>query len=218
MSAIVAIEPGMKGLQWSNANSKAFQPSALVVALTNDFLEKCVSKGQIPFFVTTTYVERKEMPLTALSANRHLKATHTRLLQHLAGTHNISRPWFRQIEPEVHAFMDIPGSKPKHYRMSSIPKHESTFHHHSIFLCNEHYAPLMDALSDKGQARSFAESNREHCQLRSIHVTRIAETTLDMNRVVSYCTHYAGKFLERNEWDWMYQIYPKSNSEFKKLH
>lgn len=186
--------------------------------LAEHFSGRCRDDGVIPYFVTTTYNERKDNPLTSTRANKLFKFAHNRLLRYLARSNNIGRSWFREIEPEVHAFLDVPGSKPKHYKSASLPRHESTFHHHCIFLCNERYAPLMDALCEKRCADDFAEKIRAHCQLRTINVQRMLPSPADMEKVTSYCTHYASRFFGKDEWDIMYQVYPKSGFEFKNGH
>ncbi len=189
--------------------------SGMVHNFTENFLAKKDYKNQEAYYVSTTYLEPKAIPLTAPSANRFLEKFHKCVLELLAGSRKYQRPWFRKIEPEFHAFLDVPGSKPKHYKHPSLPKHESTFHHHGIMLCHQRHVPLMDDLCKKTNADLFSKQIRGICQLKTLNVQRIKPTPEDMKQVVKYATWHASRFFGSGRWEECYLMFPQASSEFR---
>lgn len=191
----------------------------VVQDFTKNLLAKKKDKNQEAYYVSTTYLEPRAIPLTAPSANRFLTKFHKCLLERLAGSKKYHQAWFTDIEPEFHAFLDVPGSKPKDYKHPTLPKHESTIHHHGIMLCHQRHVPLMDELCEKTNADLFSKRIRGICRLRTLNVQRIRPTPEDMNRVVKYATWHASRFFgpdRPDRWEECYLVFPQSRSEFKK--
>lgn len=205
----------------SSETSNPFRTEAedrFVKSLAKSIRTRAQETNRAIYFVTTTYIESKDFPLTADVATNNFKRFHHRLLQHLARTHRINRPWFKEQEPFIYAFLDRPGSKSKHYKLNSVSKHESTFHHHSIVIANERHIPILDALIDKKRdddstdrqaAEMFAQENRFPCRLRSIHVRRLLSDE-QLERTVSYASAYAQKHQDDIN---SLLLFPKSQSE-----
>jgi hypothetical protein len=183
---------------------------------------KRLERGKLLYYVTVTYTESKEFPITLNAANRFLRCFHLRLLEYLAGSSRFHRPWFRAIEPELHAFIDVPGSKPlRTFRKLTVPTRESTFHHHIVAVVDERHRVKFDELVNDPTVLSASVRD---CRIRTVHVLPIDPTLRDVTRVVDYSSRHARKFLDKSqrndeparksqrydlpEWDDMYLPFP----------
>jgi hypothetical protein len=185
---------------------------------------KRLERGKLLYFVTVTYSESKEFPITLSAANRFLRCFHLKLLEYLAGSSRFHRPWFRAIEPELHAFVDVPGSKPlRTLRKLSVPTRASTFHHHIVAVVDERHRAKFDELVKDPTVLSACVRD---CRIRTVHVLPIDPTLRDVTRVVDYSSRHARKLLEKSsrdnerasksqkynvpEWDDMYLLFPRA--------
>ena len=130
----------------------------------------------------------------------------------LCKTRHLELERFRKIEPILFAFLDVPGSKPKHYNSKVVPQQESTFHHHCILIADDQYVDQLDALTVPAAADSCARKLSEHCNVRTLNVQRVEQSEHALIRVTDYCTYHSRKRTD----EYAYQVFPISKSEFKK--
>ncbi len=183
-----------------------------VLGLVKTFSDHAREKNRKIFFVSITYKESKDYPITAAAAHNNLKRFHLHFARKLCNTRHLEYERYRKMEPILFAFIDVPGSKPKHYELKSVPQHESTFHHHCILIADEQYVDQLDALTNPDAATACAKELSAFCNIRTLNVQRVVDTEDHRIRVTDYCTYHARK---RND-DYAYQIFPIHESEFKK--
>jgi len=164
--------------------------------LADFFDQKRSTEGKDLWFITTTYLEPANKPLSIPLADSALKKTHKALLVYLSGTTNYRRPWFRAIEPDFFAFRDEAGSKRKNY--SSLPLHASTHHHHIVAIADECHSARFKRLTDPRKARAFALENRQFAFLRTINVQPIGPTIEDVATVTDYATSMLRQIEQRS--------------------
>lgn len=164
-------------------------------------------EGKALYSLSVTYTESKEFPITQDAANRYFQSFHHQLLQHLAGTRHIERNRFRAIDPEIHAFVDIPASKPK--SAGTIPTRLSTFHHHAVLIADQsHRAKLDELMNQTGSSQLFANTVGQLCRVRSFHIVPIGPDFRDITRVVDYASSHARRSLGKDAWDSSYIVLP----------
>lgn len=181
--------------------------------LTQRFEDALKDRTKELYFVTFTYKESNEFPLTAAKATYHLNRIHKRLLVYLCESHRYNGSSFRNVEPEIFAFLDVNGSKSKDYKLSNVPKHASRFHHHCIIVVNKAHSKKFEALTKIRLNRQFVNVHCKKTQLRTLDVQKIAETREDIYKVADYCSAYARKHANDND---ALQAFPPSASEFRK--
>lgn len=196
------------------ATSTSNAKNSLVNEICLYFEKQRINQDRSLYLITITYNEPKNGELTFTLANKNLERLWRRLLQELSGRRHFERSWFRKIEPTMFSFVDVPNSKAKNLKVGSIPVHASTVHHHSIIACHEDHVAKMDTLTDSSVADAWMDLIKEDCHLRSLHVKRIGPTRADIHRVVDYVTIHARRFWNRQEWDEVYRVFPKSSSEY----
>lgn len=187
----------------------------LIEKLCDYFHDKVTYENKTPYFVTTVYSDNKEFPLTPPKAKQRIDNFFLCLLSYLADTRNYNRKWFREIQPEMFSFLDVPGSKNKKNKCIRVPVHSSSYHHHSILLANECHVGKLDALLDKSMADNFRLMARNKCFITSLDVQRIKNTRSDILRVTDYCGGHAKQYF-KTDWDNWFQMFPKSRSEFQR--
>jgi len=186
----------------------------IVRDLADNFHEKRERDGKSVYFMTLTYTEPRDMTLCTRHANDNFRTFHVRLLDYLAGSTRISRPWFRKIEPEIHAFIDVPNSKRKARRHLSKSTRTSSIHHHALVLCDSSHRVKFDALTDPIAAAGFAAALPFSCHVRTLNIQPVGSSLSDVVRVVDYSTQYARGYFSKPEWQDMYRVFPISSSEF----
>ncbi len=187
----------------------------IVRDLADNFHEKCERDRKSAYFITLTSPEARDTTLTAWQANGNFQKFHVRLLEHLAGSSRISRPWFRKIEHVIHAFIDIPNSKRKARRHLSKSARTSTIHHHAVVLCDSSHREQLDTLVDPIAAMGFVAALPYSCHVRTLNVQPIGRSLSDVVRVVDYSTQYARSHFSKPEWQDVYRVFPISSSEFQ---
>jgi hypothetical protein len=199
----------------STENHQNGKPACTIVRdLANHFSKLRSVHGKHLYFLSTTYRSPRDNLLTAPSANQLLRKFHICLLEHLAGSRRTGRPWFRAIEPQLHAFLDIPNSKPKQRTHFTTRFINSLFHHHSILVADPRHAPILDVLTDPVISEAITQQWVPRCHLLSLDIQPIGPNETDLAKVVDYATHHARKFFHTDKWDEMYLAFPKSDSEF----
>lgn len=183
----------------------------VVLAWTKTIRDHAREKKRKIFFITITYKEPNDHPVTAAAASNHLKRFHLHFARKLCNTRHLEYDRFRKIEPILLAFIDVPGSKPKHYNSHTVPQQDSTFHHHCILIADDSYVDQLDALTDDAAANACARELSEHCNIRTLNVQHVSETQDDLIRVVDYCTYHARKRSDEHA----FQVFPISKSEHK---
>lgn len=183
-----------------------------VLGLVKTFNDHARDKNRTIYFVSITYKESNDYPVTAAAAHNHLKRFHLHFARKLCKTRHLELERFRKIEPILFAFIDVPGSKPKHYNSKTVPQQDSTFHHHCILIADQQYVDQLNALTVPAIADVCARELSEHCNIRTLNVQRVEHTEDALIRTTDYCTYHARK---RND-DYAYQVFPISQSEHKK--
>jgi hypothetical protein len=179
-----------------------FQTDRHTDELTTFFADLARRENRTPYFVTVTYTDSVDHPLTAASANTQLKEFHQCLLNHLCS--NIQRPCFRKIEPIVFAFLDVPSK-------ARLATRLSTFHHHCIVLVSEQHVERFDALTDDHAAEALVFQSRLRCRIRTLNVQRIGSSDDDLERSVSYATKYYRRDVSDLN---RLRLYPASTAKF----
>lgn len=167
---------------------------------------------RIPYFVTVTYKEAKDYPLTPAVASHSVGRFYRNLSRWLFDTRHIERQRYRPFEPILFAFIDVPGSKPKHYQLHATPTRESTFHHHCILLAHDSHVMKLDALETSPEARAAVLEKLSHaCNVRTLDVQRTRVSDTDLIRTTDYCTYHSRKRTDEHA----LQVYPIARSERK---
>lgn len=166
-------------------------PSCVFVDAWTDYFQKLRNEGKALYFVSFTYIEANAVPLTPAMATKNLRQVDRELRKYLY--RKTGRSSFKKIQPSLFCFLDVPGSKPKHYLHGGAPKHESTYHHHCIVVVDERHIPKLDALTDEMFAEVFVEKTKSRTYLRTIHVRRIDPTREDIRTVVDYSSYWSRK-------------------------
>lgn len=165
-----------------------YKRNETVEALIRYFNEMIATRQKTAYVVTITYADSVDFPLSPASANQHLKQVHRSLLSHLS--HRYNRPYFREIEPIVFAFLDVPSSRIKNEKANSAATRLSTYHHHCIVIVDESHVLKFDELLDDATVADFVHDCRQRCRIRTIYVERIRDYE-HLAQNVSYATsHY----------------------------
>jgi len=190
--------------------AKQYQRDPLVDALTCHFNELIATRQKTAYYVTITYADSVDFPLSPASANKHLKHVHRSLLSHL--THHYNKPSFREIEPLMYAFLDVPNSKIKSTKSSAAATRLSTYHHECIVIVDEAHVPRFDLLLNADDADDFVHDCKLRCRIRSIKVQRIELSADHMTRVASYASkHYRNNIDDIDR----LQLYPSEKAKTK---
>lgn len=204
----------MNALQTQYADFPKFYPKlseSQYVDQFTDYFENERASGKMLYFMTLTYNDHKDFPLTAEKACRYFKEFRKHLLHKMFGS-KYNSPKYREIEPRVFAFLDTSFSKRKTRKLAKAPKHESRFHHHCVFVVNSACSNNIDFLLDRISRAAFRESLTSKLQIRSIDFQKIKPTKDDTRAVVDYCSETA-RLSPHDET--MLQIFPISKSEFR---
>jgi len=181
----------------------------LLEDFTRRFENLIFKENKTLYLMTTTYLNPASFPLTPERVNLYLKKTYHQLLQYLHGNPRYSQESFTEIEPQMYAFLDLPGSKGKDYKKNARSR-ESSYHHHSILVADQKHVGKLNALTDEATSIAFASKWRNYSNLKTMNVKKINPTKADIYRTTSYASSWARKRpFDENAM----QIFPQSRSE-----
>jgi hypothetical protein len=213
----------------------------VVIGLAAKIEEDRATRGKAIYALTVTYKQSRNYALTPDQAYYYLRRFHRRLLVLLANSNNISRKWFRRIQPTIHSFVDMPHSKRKASKVLPKSLDTSSLHHHTIVVADQSHVGKLNALQDEETAKAFVRSCAEKSSVctrekstwtvKTIKVEKI-DTCASLIGWINYSSTYAlrasgalderdhsGKRQQRtipsrlNNLESLYHILPISDSE-----
>lgn len=167
------------------------------------------------YFLTVTYTFKRGEERTAKSINRSLERVHRLLLEHLAGSRNYHRQWFRSIEPFLYVFVDAPNSKQKSTKKPiHIGSRDSTLHHHVIIVADAIHEGEFDYLvTSKEPVAALFGIGKDTFGVREMKFQRVDPGAAHVAKVMNYASSWAAKHYSSDLWDDYFLVLPRAQSE-----
>lgn len=200
----------MQNHSYRNSSLNSAFKASLVTDLTRKLKAERV-EGKVLYFVSFTFLQNSQYPLTPAKASNYLGTAYWKLCEYLCGNRNFCRSWFIPLQPDFYAFLDVPGSKPKHYMPGCLPSKTSSYHYHGVLLADSRHEAKLDALGSCSKHRpTFGKVQLAHAKVKSYDFQKIGQSHTDIEKVAEYCTSWAANRLTDQN---MYEVFPPSRCE-----
>lgn len=184
--------------QWK-AGKSVLSHATAVDALTDYFVALRQAGSQL-YFLTLTYKESTDHPLTLATISRGVDDIYVGMLCRYVHRLNFARPKYHPLQPIMLVFPDRSQSK---FKLAARTSHDIVgLHHHAIVAARPEVAARLDL---------SCVPNSLTCLSRHIltsDIRRIDSTEGDVRRVVDYATSYAFKKLPKADEDNRMLVYP----------
>lgn len=184
--------------RWSDGNS-AVSHAAVVDALTDYCVTRRQDGAQL-YFLTLTYKEATDTPLTLAMISRGFDDIYGGMLRCYVHHLNFARPKYQPLQPIIFAFPDRAQSKFK--LAASTSRGIVGLHHHAIVAARPEVAAHFERACLMKQLPNWSR------HILTSDIQRIESTDEDVRRVIDYATAYAFKKLPKEDEDDRMLVYP----------
>jgi hypothetical protein len=175
-------------------------PHAAAVKALTEYFTTLRQKQFALYFLTLTYKQAADIPLTLPSVSKTFDRAYIELLRRYIHPSNFARPKYRPLQPIVFAFPDYSKTKFKHATWTSSGI--VGLHHHAIAAACPEVAMRLDPACFANSLTSLSSF------ILTSDLRRIGATHNDIKAVVDYATSYAFKKLPKANEDYRLLVYP----------